>query len=177
MGSEAAGTGRRRLTPDERAAAAALYRAGLPVADIAQQIGCSERTVASICRGIGRQQAPAATSSRRRKPREQLRADYRALGEPPVDPLARSVWMGEMLAVAMRHAAVDDPDGDEADLRRELVALARATGHLVPKERLFEVEQLIRGDMARLDEDDGPEMEPVPNGAPAPKRGTARRSR
>ncbi len=58
-----------------------------------------------------------------------------------------------------------------------LRANARVIASLIPQERLYEAEKLIRGDAAKADKPPGPELKDAPVKPEGRLRGSARRSK
>jgi hypothetical protein len=84
--------------------------------------------------------------------------DYARLGPPPPDPLEGYVWALDVLYVSLFHV-VHDSELTERERRKEVREITRAMAYLEPKARLFDAEARVRGDEAKLaDDQTGPEM-------------------
>ena len=110
-----------------------------------------------------------AAATRFRRFRIDHRRDYAAIGPPPPDALEATAWAHRVLSVGMFHVA-NDSEADEAVRRKELRETARVMAALVPQNRILSAERLIKGDMKRMEDSEGNEVEDAPQRDRRPHR-------
>jgi len=69
--------------------------------------------------------------------------DFSDVGDPPADPLAQNQWAQRILALDLRR--IVSGRADKA-LSQEIRSTARAIAALMPLERVYEAEKIIKGD-------------------------------
>jgi hypothetical protein len=103
---------------------------------------------------------PPAKKSRKGiggRPKKRWLKDYASVGPPPADPLARMVWLSDILAVAMRKV-IEDPGISEDTRLTRIRQLAKDLRSNVPDERRWLSEKII------LDHDKKMNTPPAPAG-------------
>lgn len=98
------------------------------------------------------------------RPREERRTeDFDGLREKvhTADPLAAAEYMAEALQISAKQVMADQRLTDR-ERRAELIRLSRALGAIMPKVRLKQAEDAIRGDRKQLKQSGGPQIEKAP---------------
>lgn len=154
----------RRVTPIERRRAIAdRVAAGDSISQVARDMKCNPGTVVKFCNEFG-VPTPGPGNKRdnatARPPRPEYREQFEQLGPPPEDSLELVPWAGKHVAIALKIAATTDEFDTDNLARVKLIdKLANTINSLIPKQRLLEAEDTVRGYQRKVQgESPGPEM-------------------